>query len=78
MTEKYYNEFKDLDLSLEELINQEHKLANDLSTIYHEMSVSIINNNKTTFDILNEKSIELHCKLSAIRILINQKRSDLG
>lgn len=78
MTEKLYNEFKALNYSLAELREKEHKLCNDITDIYHGISEAIIRNDVETFKKLNSKATDIHCAISAIRILINQMESDLG
>ena len=78
MTEKLYYEFRALNYSLAELKEKEHKLCNEITDVYHDISIAIIKNDVETFKRLNDKSGDIHCALSAIRILINQKESDLG
>ena len=78
MTEKLYYEYKALMLSLDELKEREHKLCNEITDVYHDISRAIIINDPEAFRKLNDKSVYIHCELSAVRILINQLESDLG
>ena len=76
MTEKLYYEFKTLNYSLAELKEKEHKLCNDITDVYHDISMAIIRNDSEAFKRLNNLSIDIHCAISAIRILINQMESE--
>ena len=74
-TENYYEEHKDL--TIEELEVLQNKIENELTHVYHMMSMATLENNKEKFQELNNKSIELHRKLSAVQILINHKETGL-
>ncbi len=78
MTEKLYYEFKALNYSLAELKEKEHKLCDEITNIYHGISIAITRNDLESFKKLNDKRFDVHCALSAVRILINQMESDLG
>lgn len=78
MTEKLYNEFKELNYSLAELKEKEHRLCDDITDVYHDISRAIRRNDVESFKELNNKAIDIHCAIAAIRILINQMESDLG
>lgn len=74
-TENYYEEFKNL--TIEELEKKQNKIENELTHVYHMISMATLENNKIKFQELNNKSIELHRKLSACQILINHKETGL-